>query len=577
MKNGLLIGFQIILSLLISIMLFSDNIVSFGLSFLLLSVAQIFDRDKNFLSLKISWKQQTFLIFCSILFAITFFPNNLFMVNYGIGLFVLLILLIYGYLLVKKLYIFSEKKKSEGSKLPISLYFFLFLAISTLYLLAFDPGIFVADSINQWQQIHSDFPWNDWHPVMHTFFIKIFSFGSSSPIGFVFFQIIVYSLVMSYMFNFIQDYLKVGMISIFLVFFLVFPVFPMMSIMIIKDSLFTYFLILVTINLLKVVLTKGKWLQSNLNSFFMFISLLGFVFFRHNGWPVFLVFVILFMILFRMKGLRFFIISLLVIATYLVVTGPIYTRNNVIKSDPTESLGMFVQISAAVIKNGEPLSENQEKYYSQIMSIENWKNLYNPRDVDKIKFKERFNKNVIKDDSKAFILNTVKLALKNPIVALKAYFLQTEVLWHSNMKVENLRPIFRYPLLGKQGPFYFLSKEQIEKYSPQYESVMVKREKFHNPFLENMLVSFTQHIVDKKIFKLFMPALFFLMFIVGIGFLITKKQFDLLLSFMPYLLTMGTMFVAIPAQDIRYAFPNYFIGVIAIALGINVQSKKEKE
>ena len=92
-----------------------------------------------------------------------------------------------------------------------------------------------------------------------------------------------------------------------------------------------------------------------------------------------------------------------------------------------------------------------------------------------------------------------------------------------------------------------------------------------------MLVSFTQHIVDKKFFKLFMPALFFLMFIVGIGFLITKKQFDLLLSFMPYLLTMGTMFVAIPAQDIRYAFPNYFIGVIAIILGINVQSKKEKE
>lgn len=231
-----------------------------------------------------------------------------------------------------------------------------------------------------------------------------------------------------------------------------------MAIMIIKDSLFTYFLILVTINLLKVVLTKGKWLQRNLNSFFMFISLLGFVFFRHNGWPVFLVFVILFMILFRMKGLRFFIISLLVIATYLVVTGPIYTRNNVIKSDPTESLGMFVQISAAVIKNGEPLSENQEKYYSQIMSIENWKNLYNPRDVDKIKFKERFNKNVIKDDSKAFILNTVKLALKNPNVALKAYFLQTEVLWHSNMKVENLRPIFRYPLLGKQGPFYFFKQ-----------------------------------------------------------------------------------------------------------------------
>ncbi|MGX7162265.1 DUF6020 family protein [Enterococcus massiliensis] len=460
----------------------------------------------------------------------------------------------------------SQQKKKESKRIRFYIFFSSFFLSSLLYLWAFYPGILVPDSINQWNQIHSSIPWNDWHPVGHTMMIKIMTYFGDQLVTFVLFQVIFYSFVMGQIFDFLQGFLSKKMVVSFLLYFTLVPIFPLSSIYVVKDSLYTYFLVWNILLLIKIISSKGIWLRGKFNLLMLMISILGVLFFRHNGWPVFLVSIFILALFFRKGYLRFYLISILCIGIYLFTTGPIYSHFKVIQSDPTESFGIFVQISAAVIKHDGNISLNEEKYLYSIMDEKDWKELYDPRDVDKIKFKERFDKEILKENPRKFLLNALSLSIKNPVIALKAYLLQTEILWHTNMELMNMRPIFRKPLIGKQGPFYFMRQAEIKKYKPDYKGMVIQPSKYQNNYLNRTLSQFLKYIEEKGLYLFLMPALYFCIFMFSLIVLWWQGAFKLTLAFTPFLLNLGTMFVAIPAQDVRYAFPNYFIAFISFAL-----------
>ncbi|MDK4451083.1 DUF6020 family protein [Enterococcus casseliflavus] len=462
----------------------------------------------------------------------------------------------------------SSQENSKRKVTSFWVYTLAFFLMSSIYLYAYYPGIFFPDSINQWDQIQtSNVPWNDWHPVGHTFVIMATSLGKY-PVGFIVFQIVIYSLIMAYFCDFIREFVGSKFATISCIFFIAIPIFPLASIYIVKDSLFTYTLLLVTLYLVRIIISQGKWLNKISNLALLYFTLLGFVFFRHNGWPALLVSTLVFAVfLFRKKFIKLFVVIGLVVFSYQVITGPIYNHFNVIRSDSTESLGIFVQISAAIIKYDGTISKEEMTYLETLMPKEDWKNLYQPNNVDNIKFKERFKKQVIKDDPKKFLETVLGLIIRNPGLTLEAYMKQTEILWHANFSLEldNLRPIFRNQLSGQQGPFFFMTREQREEIDPDYEGLNLDEITKGNNRVRNQLLELQNWILKSRLYVLLMPALYFILFLFSMVMLIVKNKTKLIIAFMPYVLVMGTIFVAIPAQDIRYALPNLFIGILGLA------------
>ncbi len=465
--------------------------------------------------------------------------------------------------------LFTPQLISEKKRNYFWIYVLAFISMSSFYLYAYCPGIFFPDSINQWDQIQtSNVPWNDWHPVGHTFLMMITSLGKY-PIGFVGFQVILYSLIMAYFCDFIKELVGVESATIAFIFLLTVPIFPLSSIYIVKDSLFTYLLVLFTLYLMKIILSQGEWLNKKTNLFLLFFTILGFVFFRHNGWPALLVStIILAFFLFRKKYIKLFIIIGLVIVSYQGITGPIYNHLNVIRSDSTESLGIFIQISAGIIKNDGNVSKEEMSYFKTLMPKEDWKDLYQPNNVDNIKFRERFNKKIIKNDPKKFLTTVLGLIVKNPILSLEAYMKQSEILWHTNisLNLDNLRPIFRNQLEGQQGPFYFMTKEQKENLSPAYKGLDLDEVTKGNNWVRDKLLALYNWIEISGLYIFLMPAIYFILGLFSMIMLIVKNRSQLILAFIPYFMVMGSIFIAIPAQDIRYALPNLFIGILGFAV-----------
>lgn len=563
-----------IISVSFSLMLFQDIKIIIGMSIINFVLLFFFDQAEK----KSTYSRMTNYII-SFLFAtiasISFIPseiltkfNRLFSVQ-GLNLLGSFIYFLCLFSVLQDYLLNTPQLISERKRNYFWIYTLAFICMSGLYLYAYYPGIFFPDSINQWDQIQtSNVPWNDWHPVGHTFLMMLTSLGKY-PIGFIGFQVILYSLIMAYFCDFIREFVGKKSATIVFIFLMTVPIFPLSSVYIVKDSLFTYFLVLFTLYLIKIILSQGEWLNKKTNLVLLFFTILGFVFFRHNGWPALLVStIILALFLFRKKYIKLFIVIGLVIVSYQGITGPIYNHFNVIKSDSTESLGIFIQISAGIIKNDGNISKEEMGYFETLMPKEDWKNLYQPNNVDNIKFRERFNKEVIKNNPKKFLTKVLGIMVKNPVSTLEAYMKQTEILWHSNISLEldNLRPIFRNQMEGQQGPYYFMTKAQREEFNPAYQGLDLDEATRENNWVREKLLILCNWIEKSRLYVLLMPAIYFIFFLFSMIMLIVKNRANLILAFMPYFLVMGSVFIAIPAQDIRYALPNLFIGILGLAV-----------
>lgn len=502
--------------------------------------------------------------------------------SYGLSdFFASIVISLFGFLLISDFYRYSLSGQHDTSSKQNSkfwLFFALFFLVNIIYFWAFFPGVFSIDSINQWDQIHSSIPWNDWHPVGHSFLLRLTTLFGDNPCTFVLFQIFYYSLVLAYTTDFIRYYSKKGIFFLTLCFFLFFPMLPFSTVQIIKDSSFTISLVLMTICLLKMIISNGEWLNQISNLCILGFSILGVIFFRHNGWPVLIAFVLISLFFIRKKYFKYYLTVTICIATYLLITGPIYNHFNVIRTDPTESLGMFVQLSGGVITSDGKITEDNKEYYYSIMSKDDWDELYTPGDIDTIKFKARFKKDIIKNNPKKFLMTSLITVSNNPLLASKAYIQQTEILWHTNMDSLN-RPMFRIQQKGKAGPYYFLNQEQMEKYKPDYKGLTITDSKLKNVKLETFFTKIFNKIYHSQLRLFAMPALYLIIFLVAIFILFSKGYALVTLAFLPYFLSLGTMFVAIPAQDVRYALPNYFVSLIALCLatGLNKKSKVQHD
>lgn len=267
--------------------------------------------------------------------------------------------------------------------------------------------------------------------------------------------------------------------------------------------------------------------------------------FRHNGLAVFVVSVVVLAIILRKQFKKACILSTLVIVANLIITGPIYDLCKVTPSDPNEALAIPTQQIASIIAQDGNLSKKQRDFFNEIMPLDNWREMYNPYSVDPIKFHEKYNKSFLLQHKSEFIKQWLKLCVKNPNLAIKAYLKQTSVVWQIRQFRDGVSSLFLtgiYPVeIGQQmGISSKVINENITKRITAILDVTWKQ-----PFI-----------------VMWRPAAYSFLIIFFCFINILKRKWRYSLISVPILLNNMIMLVAIPAQDFRYLYANLLVMVV---------------
>ncbi len=257
-----------------------------------------------------------------------------------------------------------------------SLVFLLCLCVG---LAAFYPGAFPHDVVIQIADARQGV-YNDWHPVLHTLYFRLLLSLWDEPGFFTFVQLLLLSLLAGR--AAVIPYRCGARLSAVLAGTAVFALLPnqiLVNISPVKDCLFTYALLWVTLLLtdlaldLAVLRKPGYLIQLTLGLFFVRML-------RHNG-VVPLLFVCAFLLILtirRWKTVRLRAAACAAAALVLiaVVRGPVFSALGVVPNSVSPYETMFYALGSCVNKQ-LPLSENTTALLETVMPLEDWAAYYN--------------------------------------------------------------------------------------------------------------------------------------------------------------------------------------------------------
>ena len=166
------------------------------------------------------------------------------------------------------------------SKFKIIYYAVPSILVWLLYFTAFYPAGMTPDSLAQWDQAHTG-QFNDWHPLIYTWFIMVLTFVWDSPAIVSLAQILIMAFIFGYAaYRFEALGVNKKVIWVVTVLFALSPINGIYSITIWKDVLYSAFLLFFSMVILNIVATKGKWLESYMNISLFLVSAIGIVFYE---------------------------------------------------------------------------------------------------------------------------------------------------------------------------------------------------------------------------------------------------------------------------------------------------------
>ena len=336
---------------------------------------------------------------------------------------------------------FTPKKYTKYQRLSVFvLVFVLCFVVDILFLfLVADPGIVTNDSLAQINNILTG-EYSNHHPVFNTMVIKLFidiafSFGMDINIGILFFcifQSIFMSLIYAYC---VETMCEMGMnkyvLAIVTLFYALVPYNFVYSNTLTKDTMFAGFALLLVISLFRIREQLGR---KNLSMVILFMSSVGFILFRTNGYYAYIVLIIvLILVKFdRKKEILYIVLSSFVVA--FILRGPVLEVFNVVQPDTAESLSIPFQQIGRYIKEGGTLSDDEKEYLDSIMDVDRIDEEYKDWISDPMKnlVRDAGGNSVIEADKEEFIKTWLSLGLKSPVLYMDAWVDMTRAYYNSS-------------------------------------------------------------------------------------------------------------------------------------------------
>ena len=372
----------------------------------------------------------------------------------AVGLISFYIFLLIGVLIFP----FSSRVRSPSNWYWLLFSLPMFLTWS-FYLLVFWPGEMSFDSIAQWGQMVSG-SYNNTHPAVHTFLIWLITRLWFSPAAVALFQIICLSLVAAWGIGILLDHglnLPAGwFISII---FALSPINSTIVITIWKDIPYSTAFLLFSLQILRVIFSRGSWLDKRQNCLGLGLSGLSIMLLRHNGFPVPILSLLIVVLFYRKHWLKIGVTLGAMILSWAIIQGPMYDALGVKKNTGFEG-SVFVHHIAAHIVTGQPLSAEDEQVANLIIPLNEWQ--YDCCSNVITDHASNFSYEKVAEHSMKIKSLFVKLALEEPGVEFNHIACVSQLVWKSygscGFWVSNI--ISENRLIG-ENPYGILENSQL--------------------------------------------------------------------------------------------------------------------
>ncbi len=309
----------------------------------------------------------------------------------------------------------------------------LVLAGQMLYWLAYYPGGFNLDAYGQWDQVHGLMALNNWHPVLTTALYWLLTRVCDSFAFCIFVQIAAFSLSASYLLACLRG---IGVPKALLVIagaYIAFnPAIAMNNICLFKDVPFAIVLIWVTVMLMRVVLSRGAWLERPLHLAMLGTCMLALALIRHNGVFFVLPALVCLALFYRSAIKRVLLTSIALAVSLALIQGPLLSALSVEKHD--NPVGEMVGIPMAIMANlyvssPEETPVEVESFLLTIAERSEWESKYLLGEWDSCKW-DFDGIYLLQDDS---LIDVLKLTLSSvsasPELAYQSIRENTRVVW----------------------------------------------------------------------------------------------------------------------------------------------------
>lgn len=479
--------------------------------------------------------------------------SSLFRLGYilitGTGLFFLFyVMLLSFFLWIETRSVFLQADRAVSGlyqRLPL-LSFAVCLVCWLPYLAANYPGIMTVDSLNQYGQIIGQLPASNHHPWVHTQLIGLFyRIGmalTKDPVTGLGFFTIFQMLVMAGIFAYLMDTLVTLRVKgcfclITLAFYALLPYNAIYMVTMWKDILFSGMVVLFSTVLLRLLLASQNHTFLITPRTYLLYLVSGFCMclFRSNGFYAFLITLPFLLFCFRKEWKKHILLNLLILASVLLIKGPVMSACQVASPDFVESLSIPIQLTARVYADGEPVSSEDNQLWNRIMDTSKIQETYESFCSDHMKNLIRQGDQAYLEAHKSDYLKLwLRFGLEHPGAYLRGYIDATKGYWYPDV------------------PNVIGSDERIAENAYG----LTARPLLHNPVtikLKEIVFKLPDMVpVYGLLFSL--GAMFWLCITLA-GKIFAGGEKKLLIIFLPNAAIMATLFLATPVyNEFRYAY-----------------------
>lgn len=305
------------------------------------------------------------------------------------------------------------------------------------YFLNYYPGVITADSMGQICQSLGIYNITNHHPVFHTFFIGIaMNIGKALEdynLGVAIYSI-VQMIVASGIFSFAIYYMAKRNVDarfrvLTLLFYAFYPVNALYSITMWKDIPFAVAMLIFTIMMTEIAINQDHFMKSKRKNVLLVISMLLVILFRNNGFYVVLLMIPCLFIFARQHYKKLIVISCIVLATYMIWKGPIFSILNIKEGSSREALSIPLQQFARITKyHSDTLTEEERWRIYKYLPTDTLAEDYTPKISDPVK--NNFSNEAFAEDKAGFIKLWIKLCLKYPRAAIESFLCNSYGYWY---------------------------------------------------------------------------------------------------------------------------------------------------
>ena len=346
--------------------------------------------------------------------------------------FIITLLISVGFIIFSSIIILGAwrpeyKEKKSRNKYRWLLYMLPMILVWGFTLLVFWPGIITNDSLAQWVQgVDNEF--QDWHSAFHALIIALLMKIWYSPAIVVILQIVLFSLLVAWGLKILEEH-GVPVIFTWLISFLFafYPTNDLLVVTIWKDIPYAFSLLWLSLLLLAIFLSDGKWIEKKVN--WLVLGIAGFCvsIFRQNGIAVAVVSLTFLPLLFRSKWKLYLRSMLLFCLLYGIVKGPLYNIVKVNKDIGGQSNMILLHHIAAHLDAGTEFTPEEKEYLNSFMPLSEWN--YSCCYMGTIYFANDFNRSAFLKSSQQNLDLALKLFLRDPGVDIKHLFCSGEIVW----------------------------------------------------------------------------------------------------------------------------------------------------